>query len=355
MAAEYWIGNNGNIYYGSGKAGAKVQDLGSSTNGQYQIGKGGIYDKFTDNGKPALIYSATEINNPSNRVVQGAVSGGASTGGGSDEDPGADRAYLDTQEGQLRQLLKSAQKTKTQGLTQIDDDYNREKGRAGQQKDSAIAGYATNREDTTRDKMGAINTINSNARTLSDSVRRILSMASGRNTTAYKEAAPNAIARDTTEKRTDINDAYGRNFRDIDSAEQGTISKFDEYLEDLGLQRKEKRRGLEEGVLEQEQGIYNNLSEVARQRALLDGGGYDRVRNAMAPISAEISSRQARMDSLFDKFRSPYKTQSITAEAPELADYTTDKTLLNAEQNAGGAAGDSSPFYNFLRKRFQTA
>lgn len=66
MAAPvYWIGNNGNIYYGSGQAGAPVQDLGSATNGQFETRADGLYDKFTDNGVPKKIFAASQIDNPS--------------------------------------------------------------------------------------------------------------------------------------------------------------------------------------------------------------------------------------------------------------------------------------------------
>lgn len=66
MAASpvYWIGQDGNIYYGSGVDGVPVQNLGSATNGQYLAQGNGLYDKFTDSGTPSLIYSANQISDP---------------------------------------------------------------------------------------------------------------------------------------------------------------------------------------------------------------------------------------------------------------------------------------------------
>lgn len=63
--ATYWIGQDGNIYYGSGEQGAPVLDLGSAQNGQFEARADGLYDKFTDNGVPRKIYSASQIDNPS--------------------------------------------------------------------------------------------------------------------------------------------------------------------------------------------------------------------------------------------------------------------------------------------------
>lgn len=76
----YWIGQDGNIYYGSGVEGAPVQNLGSSTNGQYLAQNNGLYDKYTDTGTPSLIYSATQIADPNAAPSQvPAPTGGSGT------------------------------------------------------------------------------------------------------------------------------------------------------------------------------------------------------------------------------------------------------------------------------------
>lgn len=82
MAAPvYWIGQNGNIYYGSGLEGAPVQDLGSSTDGQFLVKSDGLYDKFTDSGVPNLTFSATQIADPAVKTVAptSPTGGGGST------------------------------------------------------------------------------------------------------------------------------------------------------------------------------------------------------------------------------------------------------------------------------------
>ena len=67
MAAVYWIGQDGNIYYGSGEQGAEVQNLGKadgSNGGQFIAKPDGLYDKYTDNGVPALTFAASQIADP---------------------------------------------------------------------------------------------------------------------------------------------------------------------------------------------------------------------------------------------------------------------------------------------------
>lgn len=279
-------------------------------------------------------------------------SGAASGGSGTADTTAADLAYLADQEGLLRGMLGSAQSTLNNGLTQINDSYNKEVGRTNQSKAEAQAGYKTKREDTTRDKVSAIGRVNSGSRTLADSVRRMLGMASGTNSTAFNEAAPNLIARDATMKRTGVNETYGKNFRDIDTAETSTLSAFKQYLEDLSEQRNQKESGLREGVLQQEQSINQNLGQIARDREAVRGGTYDAMRRASAPYQAEVSNRQQQLDGLFERFRTPYQTKNIAVATPELADYTVDKTGLTA--GGGTTTGQDSPYQQFLRKKFSS-
>ena len=82
--ATYWVGQDGNIYYGSGQQGAPVQNLGNQKSGGMIEGEGGIYDPWTDNGVPSLTYAAQKIADPSgDGAVLGtntAPSGGGGTG-----------------------------------------------------------------------------------------------------------------------------------------------------------------------------------------------------------------------------------------------------------------------------------
>lgn len=262
-----------------------------------------------------------------------------------------DLAYLDDQEGLLRGMLTSSQNTLNNGLTQIGDSYDKEVGRSNESKATALTNYNTQREDTTRDMTGAKGTANAQARSLADSVRRVLGIASGVNSSAFKEAAPGMIANDTTEKRGKIDQTFAKNFRNIKTAEDATVNEFDNYLTDLGEQRKQKESALRESVLQTEQGIYNNLADVARQRALVNGGRYTQVREATAPMRSEIASRQATIDGLFNQFRTPYQTKDITAATPELSQFAVDNTAIS--KNGGGTPTvDGSIYQQYAKKRF---
>lgn len=78
--AVYWIGQNGNIYYGSGLHGAPVQNLGKQAGnggGQFKVGANGLYDVFTDSGKPQLTFAAKQITDPALGDTSPAPDGGA--------------------------------------------------------------------------------------------------------------------------------------------------------------------------------------------------------------------------------------------------------------------------------------
>lgn len=77
--AVYWIGQDGNIYYGSGQQGAAVQNLGSASNGQFLAKSDGLYDRYTDTGVPVLTYGATQISDPSAPSVAPSGGGGSGT------------------------------------------------------------------------------------------------------------------------------------------------------------------------------------------------------------------------------------------------------------------------------------
>ena len=264
-----------------------------------------------------------------------------------------DLAYLADQEGLLRTMLSSSANTLNNGLTQIGDTYDKEVGRTGESKNAAMAKYGTQREDTTRDMTAARGTANAQARSLADSVRRVLGIASGVNSSAYRETAPGMIANDTTEKRGKIDQTTAKNFRNIKTAEDSTMNEFEQYLTDLADQRKQKESSLRESVLQTEQGIYNNLSEVARQRALVNGGGYTQVRAATAPMQAEIASRQATIDGLFNQYRTPYQTKDISAAPAELSAFAVDNTALS--KNGGGTPSvDGSIYQQYAKRRFGT-
>lgn len=290
--------------------------------------------------------------------VAGAQNGG-DTGGGTQASGGSgggtstynadDLAYLDTQESQLRRLLESAQSALGSGLSNLTDSFNRETGSANQQRGRAMENFGVQRQDMTAGKQNALGAVDTNARTLNDSLRRMLGMASGSGSSAYKFAAPNAVARQASQNRTNVLGDYGKNERDLVLSENRAKTDFEQLLEDLARQRNEKESELRGGVLEREQGIQRDLGNVAGERAKLLGGGYSQVRLAQQPFESAINSRQSELDGLFERFRSPQLTaKPVEVNTPQLRDYMVDRASINAN-NQGQSS--YSPYAQFLKTK----
>lgn len=258
--------------------------------------------------------------------------------------------YLNDQESQLRRLLQSAQATRDSGLTQLSDSFNRESSKANTQRSRELENLQLEREDTRGSKNKALGTVDDNAYNLANSVRRLLGLASGTGSSAYQLAAPRLIASEASGQRSNVLNTYGQNERNIGLTEDRAKSDFERLLDELGAKRKSAESGFRADVLSQEQGINESLADVARRRALLQGGGYDNVRQAQAPYLQNINSAQDTMDSLFSKYRSPFTSvQPVEVNAPNLADYTVDRAAINANRNQGNSP--YSPYMQFLRGR----
>lgn len=294
---------------------------------QSQTVRGQGYNTMSGPGQPTRSDPAAP-GNPAQSTYQGGGYGGNAA---SSYSP-ADLAYLDDQEARLRRQQQSAGTALNNGLTQITDSYNQERDSANKNQSRALQDVSVKREDTTRAKDTALNRVDTNARTLADSLRRRIGMAGGSSSSAYQVTAPGAVARQASEQRGGVQENYGTNFRNLDTAENRMKVDFEDLLRDLEGQRRTRESDFRAGILDRQNQIDSSLAEVARQRALARGGGYDQVRQAMAPLSAQIDSRQGEIDSLFDRFRNPYNVRAVDTSIPTLADYTVDRARISADQ-----------------------
>lgn len=261
----------------------------------------------------------------------------------------ADLAYYDSQEGILRGMLGKSQNTLNQGLTNLSDSYNRETGNANLQRSRAMENFGVQREDMTNGKQEALGQVDTNARTLNDSLRRILGMASGSSSSAYQYAAPNAVARQASGQRNNVLSDYAGNERDLSLAENRATQDFGSLLEELSRKRNQEESDLRAGVIETDQNTNQSLADLAAKRAQAQGAGYATARAAQQPYAAAINSGQSQLDSLFERFRSPVlSTRQVDVQTPQLRDYMVDRAGINAA-NQGGQQ-QYSPYSNFLRK-----
>lgn len=244
------------------------------------------------------------------------------------------RLQLDDQEGDLRRLLGSVDTQESQGLANINDSYNGELA-TGQK------GYAQQVEDNTRNKLRALGQVDQGAYTANNSLRRLLGMSGSANQSALKFAAPNAIARDASQKRNIQVENYGLNDRNITTAKS-------KYETDLLTAKAKREMDFKKGIATQRQTLNNDLGDIAGQRASLNGGNYQSVRDARAPFKNQANAYQSTIDNLYNDYKG---SLNVTPQQASLKDFVVDRSAINAN-NAGGQS-DYSPYANFMNKKKQ--
>ena len=262
----------------------------------------------------------------------------------------ADISYLDTQSGNLQRMLQSADTGLNNGLTALSDSYNSEQNKANLQRSRALEDYQAQELQNQKGKESSLNTVDTNARTLNNSLQRILGMASGSGSSAYQFAAPNAVARQASGQRTNVLDNFGTNTAALTTAEDRAKVDFQTLLDNLAAQRNQKESDLRSRVLSNKNSIQDKLSQVAAQRAQALGGGTSAIAAAQQPFQNEINANQTALDNLFTQFRTPtYDVKPVAPQQVDLGKYSVDRAAINA-QNQGGQAA-YSPYSYFLKKQ----
>lgn len=256
-------------------------------------------------------------------------------------------AQLAAQEGMLRDFLGRVGGKLNQGLQQIDDDFGVLTGKANEQFGRATRDYNTKEADTNLAREQALGRINTNANVLANSLRQRVGRASGSGSSAYQITAPGAVAREASLDRSDVQDSYGSNFRDLTTARKDTESDYQTLLGDYNRQKADKTRGLREGFEDQMGQTEGQLGDIARQRSAIQGGGVNAIRAAGAPYDAQVAARQQAIDSLFNQYRSPYQSRDINTQAVNLRDYVTNRPQVTQQQQQAGQS--NSPYAQFLQ------
>lgn len=341
-----YVGNDGGVNQ------QKVTDNFYSLNGGDQAATESETMRSDANNRLRGLYS--QYLSSQNEPFNPGSSGGGNSSGASGASP-ADLAYYDSQSNQLRDMLGRTQNTLDQGLTNLGDSYNREVGGANQQRSRALEDFQVKREDTTRAKQEALGQVDTNARTLNDSLRRVLGLASGSGSSAYQLAAPNAVAREASGKRNGVLSNYATNDRNIATSEKRATEDFGSLLDDLARQRSDKERELRTGVLQSEQDLNAKLGDNAAQRAAALGGDTSAIQAAQSPYDAAIADRRSQIDSLFERFRTPtFAPKPVTVQAPNLRDYMVDRSQINANNQSGASQQQQYNPYSYpLRKNLE--
>lgn len=260
-----------------------------------------------------------------------------------------DLAYIDNQMSLADQLLARINAQRSSGMTGIEEGYQSGVNKATDSRTRAQRDYNDTLERTGLAEQRAIGQVDDYARSLANSVRRRLGIAGAANSSAALYAAPNAIAKDASGKRTGVVENYANNYFDLKKADEDNAEDFTKYLGELENQKRAQLRDFEQGITEQQANVQNQKATLAGERARLLGGGYNGVRTAQQPYMDEYNRLSNSVTGLFDKYKAPvYQQRELTRANPTLRDYLVEKTAIKTDP-----AGNQDPYapYSTLLKQ----
>lgn len=349
--AQQGLNYVGNDFTGQGTAGVDIPSLeqwNSLTRPGGQTGSGAqTQEGYSSSLNQVLdplrqLYFQFNPQQPTNNLPSG---GG---GGSSNAD---DIRYLDDQISLIKKLLGNADSTLQSGLRNVDNSYRSGVDDANLRRTQTLEDYGLQREDAIRGKEASLGQVDNNSRTLADSLRRILGQASGSGSSAFKFAAPNAIARVASGQREGVLGSYGENERNLSIAEGRSTTAFDKLLEELALDRAQQEASLRADIFGQKQGIYTDIADLQGRKAKLQGGGYDQVRSAQQPYLDKYQEYQQKIQALPANYNQRIKVNPVNPQKVNLRDYIVDKAGINVNNQSGGVT--NSPYQFFLKKKFQ--
>lgn len=259
-----------------------------------------------------------------------------------------DIAYLEDQRDMLSQLLNRIPTTLQQGLTRNQDEYDTQAGEANREKEQAYAGFEDQRGTQGKRKVENFGTINRQANTGYRSLAALLGRASGTGSSAFRELLPDVVGKDISLKRRGTLDTFGENMQGIQKAQNQYDSDFQGVINDLVRQKKSNEERLRSGIEEQRQTILGQQATNAGALAAARGGDYNAIRAAQIPFREQVQASMNNVEGFFDKYRTPYQRRAAVAQAPELANYTADRSAVEANQQG---LDPSNPYASLLRKR----
>ena len=259
----------------------------------------------------------------------------------------ADLAYLDSQKSTLERQLGRTEGGLEDALAAILNNYNKDLSRTNEARSRALEDFDDKRETSEFGRERELGKVDTGARSLADSLRRRIGLASGSGSSAYQIAAPRAVQRQASEQRGDVLEDYSANFQALDKDEGRATEDFASLLADLEAQRLQKSGGVRADILEQKGQIRDNLGRVAGERAKLLGGDYKDVRSAMSPYEDQIRSGESQIDNIFNKYTTKYNVKPINVRDTQLRDYSTDRAAVRDNQ-ATGNQSDYAPYKTYL-------
>lgn len=324
----YWIGQDGNVWFkgesGTRNAGKLITDYGNG-------------------------FNAADISAQGERIDDPLAPQNRETAGGSTAaaDQASALSQIDDQIGSVNQGLGRIGNQRNIGRENIGNSYNSSLNKLFGDKATAQRDYETNKTDTTQGFLGSRAGLREGARNQLNNVKRLLGQAGAGSSSAYNEAAPLAIGKESNNRFEGVKSQFLGNVGKLETQWGDTERNFGEYEKELAADKANKERELEAGLAQTELGFQDKLQQLATQRAQAQGQGYAQARQASEGYRNRINEMFTNIDNLGRQYQSPVLVnRDIKFTRPDLAQYNYDR--FGAPSQRTGQTDATGSFYQLL-------
>ena len=263
-----------------------------------------------------------------------------------------DLAYIDGQLAALNNQYGRLDTTERNSLDAVEQRYNQQLGETNQARGRAIEDFNTKFQVSDQGRQKSLGQVETNARTLADSLRRRIGMASGSGSSAYQVTAPGAVAQQASDQRANVLDDYSQNFLALETDKKRAEEDFEKALTGLSNWKNESTMGVKNDIGLKRNEITEAQGRAAGERAKLMNGGYAGIRSAMQPYEQQINERNSFLDGLYDKYASKYQAKPVQVANTQLRDYAVDQAAV-ADNTARGNTNETAPYRTYLDEEDQ--
>lgn len=321
----------------------------SNRKGQMQIGW------LPDPGVKTSSGTSGSNNNPQNESggntpQNGVTYDGASATGSAAASDARERAntvgMLDSEIEAIMRSLGNLDNTWNAGKTQIQDGFNKNLSRLNEQQSNALTKYATQRSDTKQNFNRSTEDVDNQAYNNFSALQALLGRSGAGSSSAAQNVVPYAVSQTASKARGGIADNFGKNLRDLTTAEDETKQSYNNTVKDLEDQRNTSFGSLENDVQSKRSAYEGQRANLIGQKTQAQGGDWQAVKNSMSGAVANRDSIDQALSTLLDRYRNPYTVQDVAVKDPTLANYAVDANGVKVDDpNGPGYDTDTSSDY----------
>lgn len=290
--------------------------------------------------------------------VQGAYYGGDSGGGSSYYGGGgggysapridtAAIAQFDQGIGNLQAGINRTGTQLTQGISQVDADYQNAMNSLALSENQQRGVYTDNKTATSQEYVGSKNTIRSNAGSSLNSLRRMLGSRGAGGSRAYVELAPGAVARQATIQQAGVGNTFATNNRALDREWGNFQTGLTNQRASAESQRQQQRQAVTNQINQHKASLIQEMAKLQGQRAQAAGG------NAVGAAAPYLAQANALLDSTANYRVDPIKVTTEAYKAPTLGSYTVNPNAAPTYNGQSQVSDYVSPYLAALTGKKQ--